>query len=37
MRSVTVANAAIGIVASRTSLLSACHTASKPHSSASRA
>ena len=34
MRSVTLANAAIGTVASRTSRLSACHTASKPFASA---
>ena len=34
MRSVTAAKAAIGTVASRTSRLSACHTASKPRSSA---
>ena len=34
MRSVTAANAAIGTVASRTSRLSACHTASKPLASA---
>ena len=31
MRSVTAANAAMGTVASRTSRLSACQTASKPH------
>ena len=34
MRSVTDANAAIGTVASRTSRLSACQTASKPRASA---
>ena len=37
IRSVTAAKAAMGTVASRTSLLSACHTASKPCCSASRA
>jgi hypothetical protein len=36
MRSVVAANAAIGTVASRTSLLSACHTAANPSSSARR-
>ena len=36
MRSVTAANAAIGTVASRTSRLSACQTASNPASSACR-
>ena len=35
IRSVTAAKAAIGTVASRTSRLSACQTASKPHCSAS--
>ena len=34
MRSVVAANAAMGTVASRTSRLSACHTAAKPRSSA---
>jgi hypothetical protein len=34
IRSVVAANAAIGTVASRTSRLSACHTASNPRSSA---
>jgi len=34
MWSVTLANAAMGTVASRTSLLSACHTAWKPFASA---
>jgi len=36
MRLVTAANAAMGTVASRTSLLSACHTASNPRRSAYR-
>jgi hypothetical protein len=36
IRSVVAANAAIGTVASRTSRLSACHTAEKPSSSARR-
>jgi hypothetical protein len=36
IRRVTAANAAIGTVASRTSRLSACQTASKPHASAWR-
>ena len=36
MRSVTAAKAAIGTVQSRTSRLSACHTASKPCASAYR-